>query len=122
MEELIGFLDVCREEQHWDLIYVWKKLVMDRAFYWSATGKFRARVADLRNCLQSKPAFTFLAYFFFSDTAFGIELALSVQQRSGDRREIFKNQDKNPFKTEEFQSSLGGQSIEQTLNIDASYY
>ena len=36
--DLLQFLQMCREEQHWDLIYVWKKLIKDRAFYWSATG------------------------------------------------------------------------------------
>ena len=45
----------------------------------------------------------------FLDTAFGFELAITAQQRSSDRRaEVFRNQDKNPFKSDEFQSSLGG--------------
>lgn len=40
LEDLLEFLVLCREEQHWDLIYVWKKLIKDRAFYWSASGIF----------------------------------------------------------------------------------
>ena len=36
---MVAFVDEMREQQHWDLLYVWAKLVKDHAFYYAAESK-----------------------------------------------------------------------------------
>ncbi len=40
LEDISALIDECREGHHWDLVYVWTKLIQDHAFVFVAQCEF----------------------------------------------------------------------------------